>query len=295
MLEFDALTKGFGDKKVLRGLSFQVRPGELYGFCGANGAGKTTAMRIALGMLAADTGEVRFEGRPVDSAGRRLIGYMPEERGLYGKMRPRDQLVYFARLSGMGAREAKARADEWIERLGVKMGPKDVLDKLSLGNQQKVQLIAALIHRPGVLILDEPFSGLDPVASDAMAQALTEFTRDGVPVVFSSHQLDLVERLCDRVGIVRDGALVAEGTVEELRGRNTRRLEIALEGAPAGWASAVAGTRVVETRHDRYTLEVDEQVPVREILSAAQTHGDIVHFAWRESSLTEIFREAVAA
>ncbi|WP_030718529.1 ABC transporter ATP-binding protein [Streptomyces sp. NRRL F-2580] len=295
MLEFDALTKAFGDKKVLRGLSFQVRPGELYGFCGANGAGKTTAMRIALGMLAADTGEVRFEGRPVDSASRRLIGYMPEERGLYGKMRPRDQLVYFARLSGMGAREAKAHADEWIERLGVKMGPKDVLDKLSLGNQQKVQLIAALIHRPGVLILDEPFSGLDPVASDAMAQALTEFTRDGVPVVFSSHQLDLVERLCDRVGIVRDGALVAEGTVEELRGSTTRRLEIALEGAPAGWASAVAGARVVETRHDRYTLEVDEQVPVREILSAAQAHGDIVHFAWRESSLTEIFREAVAA
>ncbi|MEU9081565.1 ATP-binding cassette domain-containing protein [Streptomyces sp. NPDC048357] len=295
MLEFDALTKGFGDKKVLRGLSFQVRPGELYGFCGANGAGKTTAMRIALGMLAADSGEVRFEGRPVDSTSRRLIGYMPEERGLYGKMRPRDQLVYFARLSGMGAREAKAQADEWIERLGVKMGPKDVLDKLSLGNQQKVQLIAALIHRPGVLILDEPFSGLDPVASDAMAQALTEFTRDGVPVVFSSHQLDLVERLCDRVGIVRDGALVAEGTVEELRGSTTRRLEIALEGAPAGWASAVAGTRVVEARHDRYTLEVDEQVPVREILSAAQTHGDIVHFAWRESSLTEIFREAVTA
>ncbi|MEU8843190.1 ATP-binding cassette domain-containing protein [Streptomyces roseus] len=293
MLEFDALTKAFGDKKVLRGLSFQVRPGELYGFCGANGAGKTTAMRIALGMLAADTGEVRFDGRRVDSAGRRLIGYMPEERGLYGKMRPRDQLVHFARLSGMGAREAKVRADEWIERLGVKMGPKDVLDKLSLGNQQKVQLIAALIHRPGVLILDEPFSGLDPVASDAMAQALTEFTRDGVPVVFSSHQLDLVERLCDRVGIVRDGALVAEGTVEELRGSTTRRLEIALEGAPAGWASAVAGARVVEARHDRYTLDVDEQVPVRDILAAAQAHGDIVHFAWRESSLTEIFREAV--
>ncbi|MFD3699856.1 ABC transporter ATP-binding protein [Streptomyces sp. NPDC058646] len=295
MLEFDALTKAFGDKQVLRGLSFQVRPGELYGFCGANGAGKTTAMRIALGMLAADTGEVRFEGRPVDSTSRRLIGYMPEERGLYGKMRPRDQLVYFARLSGMGAREAKAHADEWIERLGVKMGPKDVLDKLSLGNQQKVQLIAALIHRPGVLILDEPFSGLDPVASDAMAQALTEFTRDGVPVVFSSHQLDLVERLCDRVGIVRDGALVAEGTVEELRGSTTRRLEIALEGAPAGWASAVAGARVVEARHDRYTLDVEEQVSVREILSAAQAHGDIVHFAWREPSLTEIFREAVTA
>ncbi|KIX76950.1 ABC transporter ATP-binding protein [Streptomyces sp. MBRL 10] len=294
MLEFDALTKGFGDKKVLRGLSFQVRPGELYGFCGANGAGKTTAMRIALGMLAADTGEVRFEGRPVDSAGRRLIGYMPEERGLYGKMRPRDQLVYFARLSGMGAREARTRADEWIERLGVKMGPKDVLDKLSLGNQQKVQLIAALIHRPGVLILDEPFSGLDPVASDAMAQALTDFTRDGVPVVFSSHQLDLVERLCDRVGIVRDGALVAEGTVEELRGRNTRRLEIALEGAPAG---GVGRCRHPRRRDAPRPLHAGGRGagPRTEILSAAQTHGDIVHFAWRESSLTEIFREAVAA
>ncbi|MFF8829719.1 ABC transporter ATP-binding protein [Streptomyces sp. NPDC015131] len=299
MLEFDRLTKSFGAKHVLRELTFQVGPGELFGFCGANGAGKTTAMRIALGLLSPDAGDVRWKGRSVDAATRRRIGYMPEERGLYATMRPRDQLVHFARLSGVAPAVARRRADEWIERLHVKLSPKDTLEKLSLGNQQKVQLIAAVIHDPDVLILDEPFSGLDPVATDEMADALVEFSGKGVPVVFSSHQLELVERLCDRVGIIRDGAVVADGTVAELRrGTGSRQIRLALTGAPRDWADRLPGVRLVSREpgdEGTVTVEVPEDLPVRDVLAAAQRLGELTHFSRREPTLAEIFREAVAA
>ncbi|MFI8939261.1 ABC transporter ATP-binding protein [Streptomyces syringium] len=295
MLEFDAVAKSFGDKRVLRELSLVVKPGELYGFCGANGAGKTTAMRIALGVLTADSGDVRWQGRPVDADSRRRFGYMPEERGLYAKMTPRDQLVFFAGLSGVAPATARRRADEWIERLGVVLGPKDMLEKLSLGNQQKIQLIASLIHDPDVLVLDEPFSGLDPVAVDAMAEVLLEFARKGVPTLFSSHQLDLVERLCDRVGIIRDGALVAEGTVDHLRrSAGNGQLEIALSGAPDDWAASVPGVRVVATTGAKVTLEVEDGVPAQRILAAAQELGRLEHFGRRDPALADIFRESVA-
>lgn len=295
MLEFDSVAKSFGDKRVLRELSLVVKPGELYGFCGANGAGKTTAMRIALGVLTADSGDVRWQGRPVDADSRRRFGYMPEERGLYAKMTPRDQLVFFAGLSGVAPATARRRADEWIERLGVVLGPKDMLEKLSLGNQQKVQLIASLIHDPDVLVLDEPFSGLDPVAVDAMAEVLLEFARKGVPTLFSSHQLDLVERLCDRVGIIRDGALVAEGTVDHLRrSAGNGQLEIALSDAPDDWAASVPGVRVVATTGAKVTLDVEDGVPAQRILAAAQELGRLEHFGRRDPALADIFRESVA-
>ncbi|MGN9791677.1 ABC transporter ATP-binding protein [Streptomyces sp. OZ13] len=297
MLEFHALHKAFGERKVLRGLTFGVRPGELFGFCGANGAGKTTAMRIALGVLQADSGEVRWQGRPVDAASRARIGYMPEERGLYAKMTPRDQLVHFAVLSGVERAVARRRAEEWMERLGVVAAPKDALEKLSLGNQQKVQLIASLIHDPDVLVLDEPFSGLDPVAVDAMADALTDFSRRGVPVVFSSHQLDLVERLCDRVGIVRDGTLVAEGTVEELRaGADREPVEVELSGAEDDWSGAlegIDGVEVVGKQGRTVLLRVADGVPAARILDVAGAAGEIERFGRRRPALADIFRESV--
>ena len=218
MLELDGLTKRYGDKVALQDLTFAVRPGEVYGFVGANGAGKTTAMRIALGVLAADAGEVRWQGRPVTFGTRRRFGYLPEERGLYPKMRVTEQLVYFARLHGLDAAAAAAAAARLTERLGVAERRDDAVEKLSLGNQQRVQLAAALLHDPEVLVLDEPFSGLDPVGVNALAGVLLDKARDGVPVVFSSHQLELVERLCDSVGIINAGRMVAAGTVRDLRG-----------------------------------------------------------------------------
>lgn len=296
MLQFDDLWKSFANKPVLRGLTFDVRPGELFGFCGANGAGKTTAMRIALGMLTADSGQVRWDGRAIGVEERRRIGYMPEERGLYGRMRPAEQLVYLARLSGVGAAVARARAQQWLERLGVRMEPKDTLDKLSLGNQQKVQLIAAVIHNPGVLILDEPFSGLDPVATDVLADVLGEISRDGMPVLFSSHQLDLVERLCQRVGIINNGALVAQGPVAELRGEHGRRhLSLTVDGAPPGWPEQLPVGRIIEHDGARVVAELGPGQPLDAVVTAAQRLGTIGHLSVVEPSLSDIFRKVVAA
>ncbi|WP_073951088.1 ABC transporter ATP-binding protein [Streptomyces kebangsaanensis] len=294
MLSFDGVRKSFGGRRVLDDLTFDVRPGELFGFCGANGAGKTTAMRIALGVVGADAGAVRWNGAEVDAHSRRLFGYMPEERGLYAKMTPLDQLVYFARLSGVRPREARRRAAEWIERLGVVAGPKDHVEKLSLGNQQKVQLIAALIHDPAVLVLDEPFSGLDPVAVDAMAGVLLQCAREGVPVVFSSHQLELVERLCHRVGILRGGRLVAEGTVSELRrAAGPSRVRISVRDVSPAWARSLTGTRVLAEEDGLTVLELESDRAAQDVLATAQAAGRVEFFGRQEAGLGDIFREAV--
>lgn len=296
-LVIDKVSKRFGEHRVLDEISFEVNPGELYGFCGANGAGKTTAMRVIMGILRADSGEVRWNDRPVNADTRRSFGYMPEERGLYPKMRPIDQLVYLAELSGIPARTARGKAEQWCARLDVSMRPKDTLEKLSLGNQQKIQLIAALIHEPALLVLDEPFSGLDPMAVDALSRALAEFGKRGVPVLFSSHQLDLVERLCDRVGILREGRLIAQGTVAELRADNQRNLiTIGVSDAAAGWQDSIPGARALHERDGLHTfLLTDPHRDPTEILDAARTLGRVTHFSRPIPTLAEIFTEVVAA
>jgi ABC-2 type transport system ATP-binding protein len=298
MLEFDQVSKRYGETVALRSLSFAVQPGQMYGFVGANGAGKTTAMRIALGVLAADGGEVRWQGRPVTFETRRRFGYMPEERGLYPKMRVTEQLVYFAQLHGLGAAAAAAAAERWIERLGLAERRGDAVEKLSLGNQQRVQLAVALVHDPDVLVLDEPFSGLDPVGVDALAGALADKCAEGVPFVFSSHQLDLVERVCDAVGIINAGAIVAAGTVAELRRGGPRQLRVHAPDASPGWAGKLPGVRVLSERSGEVVLELgggagdaDDQV----VLAAALRTGRVEHFSWREPTLAELFRGAVAA
>ena len=295
MLEFDGLHKSYGANRVLDGVSFAVAPGSMFGFCGSNGAGKTTTMRIALGLVRADAGEVRWQGRPLDQALRRRIGYMPEERGLYPKMRVGEQLAYFARLHGLDGAAAARAAEHWAGRLGLGERRRDPVEKLSLGNQQRVQLAAALVSRPEVLILDEPFSGLDPVGVDALAEALLEQVRGGVPVVFSSHQLDLVERLCDAVGILARGSMVAAGPVAELRRRESGRLlRVVVPDAPPGWAAVLPGVRVVSEQAGDTLLELGPDADDQAVLAAALRTGRVAHFAWREPSLVELFRAAVA-
>ena len=295
MLEFDGLHKSYGANHVLDGVGFAVAPGSMFGFCGSNGAGKTTTMRIAMGLARADAGEVRWGGTPLDDDVRRRIGYMPEERGLYPKMRVGEQLAYFARLHGLDAKAAARASDEWAERLGVGARRKDPVEKLSLGNQQRVQLAAALVSRPEVLILDEPFSGLDPVGVDALAEALLDQCRQGVPVVFSSHQLDLVERLCDSVGILARGRIVASGTVTDLRRREAGRLlRVVVPEARPGWAAALPGVRTVSEQAGDTLLELLPGTDDQAVLAAALRTGPVRHFAWREPTLVELFREAVA-
>jgi ABC-2 type transport system ATP-binding protein len=295
VLEFDGLHKSYGANRVLDGVSFAVAPGSMFGFCGSNGAGKTTTMRIAMGLVRADAGEVRWQGRPLDQALRRRIGYMPEERGLYPKMRVGEQLAYFARLHGLDGAAAARAAEHWADRLGLAERRRSRVEELSLGNQQRVQLAAALVSRPEVLILDEPFSGLDPVGVDALAEALLEQVRGGVPVVFSSHQLDLVERLCDAVGILARGAMVAAGPVAQLRRREAGRLlRVVVPDAPPGWAATLPGVRVVSELAGDTLLELGPGTDDQAVLAAAVRTGRVVHFARREPTLVELFREAVA-
>jgi ABC-2 type transport system ATP-binding protein len=295
VLELDGLRRRYGDTVALDGLSFAVSAGHLFGFVGPNGAGKTTAMRIVLGVLEPDGGEVRWNGRPVGAAARARFGYMPEERGLYPKMRVADQLVHFARLHGIDAAGARAAAREWLERLGLA----DVADRrtetLSLGNQQRAQLAAALVHDPELLVLDEPFSGLDPVGVDVLSEILRERARAGVPVVFSSHQLELVERLCDAVAIVRDGRVVASGRVAELRvQRAGRRWRVELSDAREDWLGAVPQASVVGRDNGAVVVELGPDADEQALLDAARRAGRVRRFAPEEPTLADLFREVVA-
>lgn len=294
-LAVTGLRKRYGDLIALDDVGFEVRSGELFGFVGSNGAGKTTTMRIMLGVLAADAGQVTLDGEPITRRARTRIGYMPEERGLYPKMKVVDQLVYLAELHGLAKNDAHASAERWIVRLGLGERRAEEVQKLSLGNQQRVQLAAALVHDPDVLVLDEPFSGLDPVAVDVMSQVLREKAAAGVPVVFSSHQLDLVERLCDRIGIISGGRMVAVGTVDELTADANVRLNVTVPSAAPGWAAELDGTTVVEEKPPSTLLELAPGTDDQAILRAALDTGPVTEFSRSRPTLAELFRTVVTA
>lgn len=300
MLELDALSRRYGDVVALDGLSFTVKPGQLFGFVGANGAGKTTAMRIVVGLERADGGEVRWQGAPVDRDARRRFGYLPEERGLYPNMEARWQLTYLARLRGVERAEAARAATGWLERLGLGDRADEPVDHLSLGNQQRVQLAAAMVHDPELLLLDEPFSGLDPIGVDALVDMLVEVAARGVGVVFSSHQLELVERLCDAVAIIDDGRLVAGGPVDVLRREGHReQWRIDVDGARTDWARGVSGVHVQRAVADEaggaggIVVELDDGVDAQRVLDAARAAGDVTCFMRVVPTLTERYREVV--
>lgn len=292
-LYIERLNKSYGSKQVLHDMTLHISPGEIYGFVGSNGAGKSTTMRIALGVLAADSGEVRFGDTLLNDDIRRRIGYMPEERGLYAKEKIADQLNFFARLHGMDASAASASTDALLERLDLTARADDKLDELSLGNQQRVQLAASLVHNPDILILDEPFSGLDPVAVNVMSDLLKEKAAEGVPVLFSSHQLDLVQRLCDRVGIIANGRMINEGTVDALRTSGAILYEVHTPVPAAEWLPAGA---VLRSEDDGVALvEATSEDHDQDILRAAMSAGPVHSFTRKVPDLTELFREVVSA
>jgi ABC-2 type transport system ATP-binding protein len=296
VLELIEVRRRFGDAIALDGLTFTVPAGQVFGFLGPNGAGKTTAMRAVFGVTALDSGEIRWRGGPIGPDQRSGFGYMPEERGLYPDMGVYEQLEYLGRLHRLGARPAADAARRWAERLGIAEYGDAKVEALSLGNQQRVQLAAALVHDPELLVLDEPFSGLEPVGVDAMSDVLRERAAAGVTVLFSSHQLDLVEHLCEAVAIVHRGRLVAEGRVDEL-GRGTgRRLAVRVAGDPeARWAAALDGrVRAKAVRPDgAVALELAEDADPQAVLDAARTAGPVEHFAFERRRLSEVFRAAV--
>jgi ABC-2 type transport system ATP-binding protein len=293
VLVLDSISRRFGDRLALDDVSLSVPDGRMVGFVGANGAGKTTTMRIALGVLAADSGTVTFRGRVPDLATRRRFGYMPEERGLYPKGRLLEQLVFLARLHGVDRGVAAKRGQDLLDRLGLGERAQDKLESLSLGNQQRVQVAASLVHDPELLVLDEPFSGLDPIAVDAMADLLRERVAAGVGVLFSSHQLDLVDRLCDELVILHAGRVVAAGEPQQLRReRGGSRYRLVADG-DLGWLDDVPGVRVVERRGDGVVLDLGREGGDldQRVLAEAVRRGPVRSFAPLLPTLSDLFQE----
>ncbi|MFN8079341.1 MAG: ATP-binding cassette domain-containing protein [Kineosporiaceae bacterium] len=293
MLQTIDLTRRFGDLTAVDQVSLDVPGGMLTGFVGANGAGKTTTMRLITGVLGSHGGQVLWQGRPITAADRRRFGYMPEERGLYPKQPVLDQLIYLGRLTGLTAAEARSRATTLLERFGLADRTKERVEKLSLGNQQRVQIVAAVISSPIALILDEPFSGLDPVAVEQMAGVVREHAANGLPVLFSSHQLDLMERLCDRVAIMSRGRLVTQGRVDDLRRTTTPRYRLALD-VDAGWVRGTPGVNALDVDGSSALIELDDPEAGRHLLREALSRGAIREFSPVVPSLTELYKEVAA-
>jgi ABC-2 type transport system ATP-binding protein len=292
--------------KALDQVSFTVKPGRLTGFVGSNGAGKTTAMRIIMGVLSADSGTISYQGRPVTRRVDSTFGYMPEERGLYPKMGIQEQLVFFAELHGLSKAQATAGAARLLERLGLSQRAKDPVEKLSLGNQQRAQIAAALVHNPTVLILDEPFSGLDPLAVDTVMEVLKDFAASGAPILFSSHQLDVVERITDDLVIIAGGQIKATGATAALQAQHAGsryRLRLA-PGADASWATAWRGLTEVSVTpggagsggaaSDTVVTFGATPDAAADVLRQALTFGPVEGFERDIPSLAQVFKEVIA-
>lgn len=293
MLVVDGVSRSFGDRLVLDDVGFTVERGRLTGFVGGNGAGKTTTMRIILGVLSADAGRVTLDGAEIGAEERRLFGYMPEERGLYPKMKVVEQIAYLARLHGADRATATSRARDLLGRLGLGERADEPLENLSLGNQQRAQIAAALVHEPEVLVLDEPFSGLDPMAVDVVLNVLGEYAAAGAPVLFSSHQLDVVERLCDDLVIIADGRIRAAGPREQLRETHGQaRWEIDSAG-DMGWLRSVPGIDVLEFDGGWAVFTAADAAAAQGVLRRAVEQAPVASFTRVRPTLAEIFREVV--
>lgn len=294
MLAVEHVSKTYGTRRVLDDIDFEVRPGRLTGFVGANGAGKTTTMRCILGLVRPDAGRALVDGRPVEVRDRARFGYMPEERGLYAKMRVLEQVAYFGELHGMDAAAARRSGQALLEELGLGERLGDRLQDLSLGNQQRVQIAATLVHDPEFLILDEPFSGLDPVAVDTVLGVLQRYAANGAPVLFSSHQLDVVERLSDDLVIIAGGRIRAAGERAELQRRHSKGLFRISTDGDAGWMRGAPGVEVVEFDRGDALLRIAEDDDAQRLLRDAMSRGRVLAFGPHLEKLSAIYKEVVA-
>lgn len=296
MLEVLGLSKRYGGVVALDDAGFTVRPGRITGFLGPNGAGKTTAMRAIFGLVTPDRGDISWQGSPVGPAERIRFGYMPEQRGLYPRMQVGRQLNYFARLHGIDRETGRAAVQQWLERLGLAGRADSLVEALSHGNQQRVQLAAALVHNPNLIVLDEPFSGLDPLAVTTMSAVLRELASEGAAVLLSSHQLDLVDDVCEDVVIVNRGRIVLTGAIHDLRQAHPHRiLEVGFAGAAAEWHTGLEGVRLLESRNGWARYLVPREADPQTLMAAAGRGGEISHFAFGAPPLTEIFVDAVGS
>jgi ABC-2 type transport system ATP-binding protein len=296
-LVVDSIHKTFGRVTALDGVSFAVEPGRIFGLIGSNGAGKTTSMRIVLDILRPDSGSVTWQGIANDRLPRRTWGYLPEERGLYMRMKVIDVLSFFAELYGVPASRAAAEIEDWLERFRVPEYRDRKVEELSKGNQQKIQFIAAIVHDPDVLIMDEPFSGLDPVNAGLLKEAFLAMRDRGKTLIFSTHQMEQVEELCESVAIIDHGRLIESGTVRDVkRGMGRQVVRLAVEGADgdgadgAAWVEQIAGVQLTRRGEDYVEMHVADGTDPESILQAALSRGDrVIRFEITEPSLEEVF------
>ena len=295
-LHVEHLNKAFGPVQAIKDLSMDVPEGALFGFLGPNGAGKTTTMRLILDLIRPDSGQITWNGVPVREVARRSFGYLPEERGLYPKMEVQAQLLFLARLSGLSKQDALVALEEWLERFQITANRQKKVEDLSKGNQQKVQFLATILHDPTILIMDEPFSGLDPVNATVLKEAFLEMHRRGKTIIFSTHQLEQVEELCEDMVLINKGQVVVQGSVQEIKrqhGRNVARLK--LDNDPeANWLGTQAFVQVTKRRQDYIEMQFQANLNPNLIVEAALQHGGIIsRFEVVEPSLTDIFMELV--
>ncbi|QTJ59584.1 ABC transporter ATP-binding protein [Dolosigranulum pigrum] len=292
MLEVSNLRKSFGETVAVDGLSFTIEPGEIMGLIGQNGAGKTTTFRLILNLLVANAGQTLWNGESIGEGLLDNIGYLPEERGLDEKLTVEQQLLYLGQLNGMTKREVTESIDTWMERFQVKGDRKDKISSLSKGNQQKVQLIATLMHEPDLIILDEPFSGLDPVNAELLEDGIRHAAKRGASIIFSSHNMANVESLCQSVVMLKNGRQVLGGTIDEVKSLFDR-LKIYLE-APIATAEleAISGVQSVEQLDARHRLiHIEQEAVGRDVFEAAHQSGTVYQFSQQAPTLEEIFKE----
>jgi ABC-2 type transport system ATP-binding protein len=292
MLEISELYQRFGARVAVDKLSLAVDEGEIVGLVGRNGAGKTTTMRAVMGIFEPLAGTIKWSGHRVGLSDRLRFGYMPEERGLYPQMRVLDQVAYFGRLHGLELQTATRQAQKWITSLGLEGREQDRVVALSHGNQQRVQLAVALVYQPELLVLDEPFAGLDPSAVDSLSDVLRAETGRGTAVLFSSHQLDLVERLCDRIVILEQGRVLANGTLDELEARVPQRLRVQV-ATSVDWTAALKGIDIVRSDSEGVLLAVTPGMDTQAVLRIAMEAGPIEHFGFESGGLVELYRQLV--
>lgn len=296
MLEATGVSVRLGGRQVLDDVSFSVPPGQVVGLLGPNGAGKTTSMRVLLGVIPPDAGAVTYRGSTIDESVRSRWGYMPQDRGLYVKMRVHDQIVFMGRLKGMSKSDAASRAVELLEHLRLADRAGDKIETLSGGMQQRVQLAASIVHDPEVLVLDEPFSGLDPNAVDELTEVIREQATGGRTVIFSSHQLDLVEDICESIILVNAGRIVLDGDLRSLKAASEDRiLRLAVDAPTSDWADRITGVTVVASDANETLLQLDPGTDPLAVLDEARTFGAVHDFGLELPRLSQLFREAVAA
>ena len=293
MLEVDNISKTFGDVRAVTELSFTARPGAVFGLLGPNGAGKTTSIRMILDIIVPDSGQVRWKGRVVDASIRKTFGYLPEERGLYPKMKVRDQLMFLAQLHGISSADAGRTIDEMATALNLTENFSKTPQELSKGNQQKVQFIAAVIHNPPLLVLDEPFSGFDPVNVEVVKRSIRELIARGTTVLLSSHRMEQVEELCEDICIIDRSHAVLAGNLRSIKANSPDRFVRMTKLPTTDFLHSFPGATVAPGANGYLDVKLPPDYPPSDLLRSAVAAGPVDHFEVVEPSLTEIYLSSV--